>query len=290
MQESSPPGNVPPVLGQPAEFSGNLNPPNRLRWLVHLLLIASFPIAVGVLGVGHGGTNDRAPALSHTATGLLVTCLVQIVVFGLFFLLAWVASKASFQDLLMRWPGFRALPLGIAYSVGLRVGIGMLGLLVAGILVAGGVFTTQDLEKFTQANAPNVAAVVDVEALRHDPVYLVLCLTLASFVMGGLREELWRVAFLAGCRHLWPNRFTSISGQMLAVIFAAVLFGMGHIVQGPVAASMAGLLGVGLGAIMVFHRSIWPAVIAHGFFDATSLALIPWAMYKLQDLRHMIAH
>jgi membrane protease YdiL (CAAX protease family) len=46
---------------------------------------------------------------------------------------------------------------------------------------------------------------------------------------------------------------------------------------------MTGLLGFGLGAIMVFHRSIWPAVIAHGMFNATSLALIPWVLEKLHE-------
>jgi len=35
---------------------------------------------------------------------------------------------------------------------------------------------------------------------------------------------------------------------------------------------------VGLGLIMIFHGSIWPAVIAHGLFDATSMAMIPWVM------------
>jgi hypothetical protein len=33
---------------------------------------------------------------------------------------------------------------------------------------------------------------------------------------------------------------------------------------------------------MVLHRSIWPAVIAHGMFDATSMALLPWAMDHLR--------
>jgi len=45
--------------------------------------------------------------------------------------------------------------------------------------------------------------------------------------------------------------------------------------QGPVAVGLTTLLGFGLGVIMVLHRSIWPAVIAHGMFDATSLALLP---------------
>jgi len=45
---------------------------------------------------------------------------------------------------------------------------------------------------------------------------------------------------------------------------------------------MTTLLGFGLGVIMVLHRSIWPAVIAHGMFDATSLALLPWLVEKMK--------
>jgi membrane protease YdiL (CAAX protease family) len=36
---------------------------------------------------------------------------------------------------------------------------------------------------------------------------------------------------------------------------------------------------------MVLHRSIWPAVIAHGMFNATSFAMLPWAIEKLQELQ-----
>jgi len=34
------------------------------------------------------------------------------------------------------------------------------------------------------------------------------------------------------------------------------------------------LMGFGFGLIMIYHRSIWPAVIAHGLFDATSMLVI----------------
>jgi membrane protease YdiL (CAAX protease family) len=43
-----------------------------------------------------------------------------------------------------------------------------------------------------------------------------------------------------------------------------------------IAAIGAGLLGLMLGLIIVLHKSIWPAVIAHGLFDATTFALLPW--------------
>ena len=46
----------------------------------------------------------------------------------------------------------------------------------------------------------------------------------------------------------------------------------------------AGLLGIALGSILVFHRSTWMAVIAHGTFNATSFALIPMAMEAMKAL------
>jgi hypothetical protein len=44
---------------------------------------------------------------------------------------------------------------------------------------------------------------------------------------------------------------------------------------------MAMILGFLLGIVMVVHQSIWPAVIAHGMFDATSFALVPIALEHL---------
>jgi membrane protease YdiL (CAAX protease family) len=64
-------------------------------------------------------------------------------------------------------------------------------------------------------------------------------------------------------------------------VAAAVVFGAGHLTQGFLAVGLTGLLGLGLGVIIVAHRSIWPAVLAHGFFNATSLALLPWVADKL---------
>jgi membrane protease YdiL (CAAX protease family) len=135
------------------------------------------------------------------------------------------------------------------------------------------------------ANRPDVEAVVDVTALRDNPAYFWLSLTLVSFVVAGLREELWRAAVLVGLRKLWPRWFGSRRGQFAAAGLAAVVFGAGHLPQGTVAACATAVLGFGLGTIMLLHRSIWPAVLTHGFFDATSLALLPWAM----NLLHRVA-
>ena len=65
----------------------------------------------------------------------------------------------------------------------------------------------------------------------------------------------------------------------------AVVFGAMHLRMGVLAAVGAGVLGLFLGLIIVLHKSIWPAVIAHGLFDATTLALLPVWMEKVRHLQ-----
>jgi membrane protease YdiL (CAAX protease family) len=157
----------------------------------------------------------------------------------------------------------------------------------AGVLLATHLMTMDALRDFFAKNRPGIENAVDVAALRDNPAYFWLTLTVVSFVVAGLREELWRASFLAGLRTLWPRQFGSAAGQVVAVFIEAVLFGLAHLSMGILAVLFAGVLGLGLGLIMVFHRSIWPAVLAHGFFDATTMALIPWAM---ELARHLPKH
>ena len=152
-------------------------------------------------------------------------------------------------------------------------------MLAAIVLIGARLLTPESLQMFLSAHRPDLEALVDLAALRNNPVYFWLTVTVVSFVVAGLREELWRSAFLAGMGALWPQHFGSRAGQMLAVFIGAVIFGGAHLSMGIMAALMAGLLGLGLGAIMVGHRSIWPAVLAHGLFDATTCAMLPLVMH-----------
>ncbi|MBI4663736.1 MAG: CPBP family intramembrane metalloprotease [Verrucomicrobia bacterium] len=272
---------VPPKM---SEVRAECERVNRWRWWIHWAVIGAYPLLIGLIGWGRGGA--RGPALSGTAHNLLIVCAVELLVFGLVLGLAWIASRASSDDLLLRWRGgFLPVALGFGYSIALRIALGAIMVVIAVALVATRVMTPQSFQEFVMANRPDVEAVVDVTAMRRDPLYFWLTLTLVSFVVAGLREELWRSAFLAGLRTLWSRRFGTRGGQLAAAGVAAVIFGLGHLMQGPLAVGLTTLLGFGLGVIMVFHRSIWPAVMAHGMFDATSLGLLPWVMEKLQQMR-----
>ena len=256
-------------------------PVSRRRWWIHLIILGAYLLVVGMLGLGR--KQSHTPALSHTAAGLLFVCAMELLIFGFVFGLACFASRASRDDLLLRWRGkFKPVFFGIGYSLALRFAVGLFVFFVAIALVVSHAMTLDSLQKILATHRPGVETLVDVPALRNDPAYFWLTLTVVSFIVGGLREELWRAGFLVGMKALWPQRFGSRAGQVGAVVIAAVFFGFGHLAQGAIAVCIAGLLGVGLGLIMVFHRSIWPAVIAHGLFDATSMAMIPWAMQYLK--------
>lgn len=258
-------------------------PIDRWRWWIHLIVITSYILVVAVVGLVRNKSHQ--PALSHTASGLLMVCTMELLSFGIAFGIAWLASRASLDDLLLRWrTNVMPVLLGAGYSIGLRIVVVIMTALVAVVLLATHLMTTDSLRDFYVKNRPGIENTVDVAALRDNPAYFWLTLTVVSFAVAGLREELWRSSFLAGMRTLWPRQFGSTGGRVWAVIIAAIIFGLAHLSMGILAALFAGVLGLGLGLIMVFHRSIWPAVIAHGFFDATSTALIPWATELMQHM------
>lgn len=247
--------------------------------------MAAYPVVLGVGAWAGWFGHESGPALSHGARGILIVSALNLGVFGIVFGLAWLASRASRDDLLLRWRGgLLTVPIGIGYSVAIRLGIVIVAVIVVVIALATRLLTMETMQQFALAQRPDVETLVDVSALRHNPAYFWLTVTLVSFVVAGLREELWRSACIAGMKTLWPRWFGSRAGQIAAAGAAAVLFGLGHLPQGPLAVCLTALLGLELGAIMVLHRSIWPAVIAHGMFDATSLALIPLVIDKLPKL------
>jgi membrane protease YdiL (CAAX protease family) len=254
----------------------------RWRWWIHLFLVGIYP-ALGLfvrLGTGHFA---RGPALSGNATGLLFISGFELLLFFIFFALACLISRASREQLMLPWrPGWWVVPLGAVYSVALRIGLVTVAVGVMAVLAATQTMTPQKLQEYVYANRPDVDVLVSVPAMRNNPAYFWLTVTLVSFVVAGLREEMWRGGTLAAMRVLWPGVFDSRRGQVFAITLIAVAFGAMHFRMGALATVGAGILGLFLGLIMVLHRSIWPAVIAHGFFDATTMAVLPW----IETARH----
>jgi membrane protease YdiL (CAAX protease family) len=270
------PPSEPPALAKPV---------SRIRWGIHLAIMASLPLVAGFAG---SASRGKGPALTHTARGLLIVCGFELLFVGIPFGLAWLASRATKDDLLLRWrPGFLVLPLGALYSVGIRIAVAIVMAIVAMIAIISSGASPAQVQTFVQTNRPQVEKLIDVHAMSESPAYYWLSVIVVSFVVGGLREEWWRSSFLAGLRSLWPRTFGSNGGAIAGAGIAALFFGVGHIPQGLLAAGMITVVGFLLGLIMVLHRSIWPSVVAHGFFDAATMALLPWLMRYMQELQRM---
>jgi membrane protease YdiL (CAAX protease family) len=94
-----------------------------------------------------------------------------------------------------------------------------------------------------------------------------------------LREELWRAVMIRGICHLGPASANPRRMEWFAVIASSVFFGLAHIPQGWIGVAFTGILGLGLGLIQILRRSLPEAVLAHGFFDATTF----FALFILQQ-------
>lgn len=269
---SAPPPPVPPAAIEPADVSGLRV--SRARWWVHLLLLAAYPLVLGAVGFIQTRASTQ-PMLPRDSAGLLFVAAFELVLFGVVFGVAWSCSRVSSAQLHLPWRGgLWPILRGFGYAIGLRLLIAMILFFVIVIALLFGLVDLPSLQSIMEENGPKVEKLVDPDALAADPIYLTLNLTLISFVVAGLREELWRAGVIAGLIALFPKRFSSVPGRVAAVTIAAIIFGIGHLPQGMMAVGMIGILGFGLGLILVFHRSLWDAVLAHGFFNAASFGMM----------------
>ena len=93
-----------------------------------------------------------------------------------------------------------------------------------------------------------------------------------SFIGAGLYEEFMFRGFLmqalamcvGGSRNAW----------IAACIVQAALFGAAHAYQNPLGMAITGTLGLLLGILVLGSgRNLWPAIIGHGFYDASRFVL-----------------
>jgi membrane protease YdiL (CAAX protease family) len=273
-----------PSESQPPIPTTTVHQAPRWRWAIHLVVIGAYPMLGLFLRVATGRLPP-GPALSGNVRGLLLVSGLELIFFSIFFAAACLISRATREQLMLRWrPGWWVVPLGIGYSIALRIGLIVIAAAVVMVLAATQTVTPEKVQEYVNANRPDVEALVSVPAMRSNPVYFWLTITLVSFVVAGIREEMWRAGTLAAMRAIWPRAFGSPPGQCLAISVIAVAFGAMHLRMGVLAAVGAGVLGLLLGLIIIVHKSIWPAVIAHGLFDATTMALLPWWLEQARRL------
>src|SRR5882724_5000865 len=202
----------------PPPLPANEPPVNRVvgrwRWTLHLLLLTAYPVVLGILGAMN--RSDSAPMLPTKVKPLLYALSLDFVVFAAVFALAWFASRAKATALFLTWRGrLRPISRGFVYAVVLRLGLFVLMFALAAVAYVASGGHGQLAEQLR----PETEQVVDAQALVKSPTYLLVNLTLVSFVFAGFREELWRAGMLAGFSALLPGGLEQPTVRWLAVIF-----------------------------------------------------------------------
>lgn len=241
----------------------------RIAWISFLALMLAYILAM--TWMGHGRTSAE-PALSGSIQGLVADTLLAIVIFGVPFGIGVLLTRPSRDDLFLgsRRSLWLVWLLGAVWSIVLRFALMIPAFLAVVVLMA--LNPKNGLEQF-KANRPQVENLLDPSALA-DPFYAFVCVTWLSFVVAGLREELWRAAVIRGISAFGPGGAPSRRLEWIGVFISSAFFGLAHLTQGWIAVCATGLLGIGLGLIQILRRSLPEAVIAHGFFDATTFFFI----------------
>ena len=93
-----------------------------------------------------------------------------------------------------------------------------------------------------------------------------------------------RVALVSGAAQGMGRAMAIALAGVTAIALVALIFGLAHLPQGVGGVGVTLVLGLGLGAIMLWHRSIWEAVLAHGCFDASSFVMAHYLVTHHQNL------
>lgn len=258
------PPKLPPVL--PIESSSH-----RVGWVRRLAMLVILTGYILAILFRRQPDLSAGPVLPDTTGELLAMLGLD---FGFFLLLMVVAcwfGRPRRTDLYANdGPTPSRWFFGFVWALALRFGV---GIVLAGIIVVVQIFRRSTDPAELNQFQPRIENLLRLSALQ-DPLYLLTVCTVVSFVVAGLREELWRAGMIFALTSLLPVNWGKRSREILAVVFAALIFGLGHLTQGIGGVVLTTVLGLFLGLIMVLRSSLWEAVIAHGFFDAATFLML----------------
>ena len=167
---------------------------------------------------------------------------------------------------LMRAGGESIFDLGFA-----RDGMGRFllrsgGLAAAMFVLANVVLNSAFASLLGKGSTPPIAELF--RDIREAPLW-VFC----AIVGGGIAEELARAFALTRFEKLWGRW-----GLTLAFVVDSIVFGLGHLYQGPGSAMTSGITGAWLALIFLQRRRVIDAMAVHALFDLMGIAAA-YALY-----------
>ncbi len=231
-------------------FPTGLDASAARRQAIALLALFYVVIYGGGFLLGRLRESMAAPFLSALILGTFMLAVVWL----------YVRRDASWRDSL----GFTPLPAGpvLGWSI-----LGFLGTYVVNITLVGLYLTANpDLDALAAHRATWMGRLAEVPAAAIIPLAAFAALweetVFRGFVLGRLRASLPAEDSRRRLR------------DAAAIIITALCFGAGHGYQGTLGLIQTTVAGMALGTLVVWRKSIWPAMGAHLAIDAFGLVVV----------------
>ena len=161
---------------------------------------------------------------------------------------------------------------GITFGrMSMKEGLRTLGRSLLVCVIAGAAYVLGTMIMMNISGAPETADMSNYDYLRNNFFMFLLTLT-GVYIVSSFGEEVIYRAFLI-------NRFRELGldgtpGRILAVILAAVIFGLVHYEWGLTGIVSTGLMGLVMGLFYLkYNKNIWILVLAHAYLD--TILLVP---------------
>ena len=202
-----------------------------------------------------GETEFQVPDLQYS----LINLLIMVFGFGVFMLL-----------ILNFLCGERLIELDLKKQqswMDLRDAILLVLALVAGQMLLGMVAPLFSITEIPEANR-QIA-----RELAGDNALLLIWLGPIVWLQAGVFEEFLRTFMLSRLWHVWPKA----PGRYLVLAASSLLFGLGHLYQGPFGVLGTTLIGLILGYYYMTRGRVLPLIISHALYDTTVILLLVYA-------------
>jgi len=211
---------------------------------------------------------------------LVLFVLLEVIAWGAIFVVAFRFSEVTAPQLRLGSQNpLVTICFGIFWFVVIRISSG---------LIIGTALRGVD-PRLLWASEEKLFSFINANEVRQHPAFSLTVYGIASLI-AGFSEELWRAGMLAALAGIFPQAKGKGLGAMLAIIAVAFVFGLAHLYQGKVGVAHAVLLGICLGAVMVFRNSYWEAAISHVLYDALSFGLAALLLLNTHLLSSLVVY
>jgi hypothetical protein len=153
-----------------------------------------------------------------------------------------------------RWDSLEA----VLTDVGIAIGFFFVNMAIRAALAAVILVFNKNIKAMSLEGMKHVAQTIGPQSMWE------LLLFMGVAVTAGICEEIMFRGYLQQQLIYWTR------STVIGVVLSAVIFAFGHLYQGAFLASQVGLLGLMLGILAAWRKSLRPGMIAHGAQDVIS--------------------